>query len=109
MVKVVREKFLKAANLGDQEERQQFLSNLYVFLGKHIHEWLAIGVQLCLACLMLACSLRKCFSFGYVEAPPLIGFDIGQIKSFAEEAEEQGNFDIAAKHFQVWLHRNLMK
>ena len=41
VVKVVREKFLKTSTIVNQEERQQFLSNLYVFLSNHMHEWYA--------------------------------------------------------------------
>ena len=35
---VVREKFLRTSALVDQAERQQFLSNLYVFLADHMHQ-----------------------------------------------------------------------
>ena len=38
IIKVVREKFLKTSSISDPTERQQFLSNLYVFLADHMHE-----------------------------------------------------------------------
>ena len=50
------------------------------------------------ALLNVCCSLHKCFSFGYIEDPPVIGFDNAQIKIFAEEAEDQFNLDLAAKY-----------
>ena len=42
-----------------------------------------------------------------MEAPPVIGFDIAQLKSFAEEAEDQRDYDLAAKHHQVCIWRRL--
>jgi hypothetical protein len=56
------------------------------------------GVLIYILCIA---SLRKCFSFGYVEEPPLIQFDNTQLKVFAEEAEDNYNLDLASKLYMV--------
>ena len=63
VVKVVREKFLKTSTIINQEERQQFLSNLYVFLSNHMHEWFVyLWIVLCFLSSSLS-QLAQVFQF----------------------------------------------
>lgn len=83
VIKIVREKFLKTSSLTDQEELQQFLSELYVFLQDELHK-----------------SLNDILTIEDSTVVDNNMTDIQQMKHFALEAEMNRNFDLAAYYYQ---------
>ena len=83
VIKIVREKFLKTSTLTDQDELQQFLSELYVFLQDELHK-----------------SLNDILTIEDAATIDNNMTDSQQMKHFALEAEMNRNFDLAAYYYQ---------
>ena len=94
MIKIVREKFLRTSSFNDQDEFQQFLSELYVFLVDEMHK------------------LLNDYLTVEDDPPTEITFtDVQQLKHFAVEAEMNQNYDLAAYYYQevsCYILKNLI-
>ena len=89
IVKVTREKFLHTSSIVDPEQKQAFLSKLYVFLVNEMHD-----------------TLGKQFAFSVGEQPAEIEINVEDTRRFAAEAESLGQRDHAATYYQECITRN---
>ena len=90
IVKIVREKFMKTSVFASPEDLQQFLSELYVYLIDQMH-----------VCLGKFLSLNE-------DNPQITNPEItsSQLKQFAEEAFDEGNFKQASDYFKQRIVKN---
>ena len=90
IVKIVREKFMKTSVFSSPEDLQQFLSELYVYLIDQMH-----------VCLGKFLSLNE-------DNPQIANPEItsSQLKQFAEEAFDEGNFKQASDYFKQRIVKN---
>ncbi|CAF0951914.1 unnamed protein product [Adineta steineri] len=89
VIKIVREKFLRTSKFNNPDELQIFISQLYVFLLDEMHR-----------------SLNKTLSIEEPEpVPPLRNTD-AQLRTFALEAESNGDYLLAANYYKQRLARN---
>ncbi|CAB3976881.1 cilia- and flagella-associated 70-like [Paramuricea clavata] len=89
VIKIVREKYFHTSSFTDQEELQAFLSDLYVFLIDEMHK-----------------GLNKALSVDEEAQIPTSIVDNDMLKHFAEEAEVNQNYELAAKYYQERLAKN---
>jgi len=89
IVKIVREKFLKTSVFSSQEALQQFLTELYVYLIDEMH--ICIGK-----------FLTTTEAEANVTVPHIT---VLQLKLFAEEAADNGDFEIAASYYKERILR----
>ncbi|EDV28658.1 uncharacterized protein TRIADDRAFT_51790 [Trichoplax adhaerens] len=89
IVKVVREKFLITKPFEDKDQLNNFLSELYSYLIDEMH----VG-------------LSKALSMKDDAPPPVTVIDANMMKHFAKEAEENGNYELAARYYQERLACN---
>ena len=83
VIKIVREKFLRTTKFENNDELQTFISQLYVFLLDEMHR-----------------SLNKSVHIEEPEAiPPLRNTD-AQLRTFALEAECNGDYLLAADYYK---------
>jgi len=90
IVKIVREKFMKTSVFSSPEDLQQFLSELYVYLIDQMH-----------VCVGKFLSLNE-------DNPQITNPEItsSQLKQFAEEAFDEGNFKQASDYFKQRIVKN---
>ncbi|CAF0731760.1 unnamed protein product [Adineta ricciae] len=83
VIKIVREKFLRTSKFNNPDELQTFISQLYVFLLDEMHR-----------------SLNKSLNIAEPEpVPPLRNTD-EQLRTFALEAESNGDYLLAANYYK---------
>ena len=90
IVKIVREKFMKTSVFSSPEDLQQFLSELYVYLIDQMH-----------VCLGKFLSLNE--DNPQIKNPEITS---SQLKQFAEEAFDEGNFEQASAYFKQRIVKN---
>lgn len=88
IIKIVREKFLHTNAISDPAERHAFLSQLYVFLGEHMHK-----------------SLASSFSFAQTEPAVIPTLTAAHLRHAAHEAEVLDDLGNAAKLYQDLVAR----
>ncbi|CAK8696784.1 unnamed protein product [Clavelina lepadiformis] len=87
IVKIVREKYLKTTSFKSNDELQQFLTELYVYLVDEMHS-----------------NLQKVLSVGgqpQESIEPMV--DSTQLKRFAQEAVVNEEYEMASKYYQERL------